>query len=414
MRLLYDMGIFLYGTLLRLIAPFHAKARLWVAGRKGLLKQISQTVDSSQEHIWFHFASLGEFEQGRSVMEQIKQRYPEEKIIVTFFSPSGYEIRKNTALADYVFYLPEDTAGNARKFLDAINPKLAIFTKYEYWYHYFDVLEKRGVRLLMISAIFREEQLFFKRRGGFYRKILKKVSFFFTQNMESVHMLKWIGITKAGLAGDTRFDRVVELPRTHKAIEPVKEFVGNKRVLVGGSTWPADEALIQDLLSEYQDWKAIIAPHEIHDEHIEQLLKLFPSALRFSQFGRYSAEEIAREQVLIIDNIGMLSSLYYYGDIAYIGGGFGAGIHNTLEAATYGIPVIFGPKYEKFKEAMDLLELGAGFPVSSKEELSNIFAALKDPAKLNMTGESAKNYVHTRAGATQIIMKYLETERLIG
>lgn len=414
MRLLYDMGIFLYGTLLRLIAPFHAKARLWVAGRKGLLKQISQTVDSSQEHIWFHFASLGEFEQGRSVMEQIKQRYPEEKIIVTFFSPSGYEIRKNTALADYVFYLPEDTAGNARKFLDAINPKLAIFTKYEYWYHYFDVLEKRGVRLLMISAIFREEQLFFKRRGGFYRKILKKVSFFFTQNMESVHMLKWIGITKAGLAGDTRFDRVVELPRTHKAIEPVKEFVGNKRVLVGGSTWPADEALIQDLLSEYQDWKAIIAPHEIHDEHIEQLLKLFPSALRFSQFGRYSAEEIAREQVLIIDNIGMLSSLYYYGDIAYIGGGFGAGIHNTLEAATYGIPVIFGPKYEKFKEAMDLLELGAGFPVSSKEELSNIFAALQDPAKLNMAGESAKNYVHTRAGATQIIMKYLETERLIG
>lgn len=414
MRLLYDLGIFLYGTLLRLIAPFHAKARLWVGGRKGLLKQISQTVDSNQRHIWFHFASLGEFEQGRSVMEQIKQRYAEEKIIVTFFSPSGYEIRKNTALADYVFYLPEDTAANARKFLDAINPKLAIFTKYEYWYHYFDALEKRGIRLLMISAIFREEQLFFKRNGGFYRRILKKVSFFFTQNLESVHMLKWIGITKAGLAGDTRFDRVVELPKTHKAIEQAKEFVGDKRVLVGGSTWPADEELIKDLLWKYPDWKAIIAPHEIHDEHIAQLMKLFPSALRFSKFGTYAAEEIAREQVLIIDNIGMLSSLYYYGDIAYIGGGFGAGIHNTLEGATYGMPVIFGPKYEKFKEAMDLVELGAGFPISSKEELEHIFAALQDPEKLNLAGESAKKYVHTRSGATQIIMKYLETEKLIG
>lgn len=414
MRLLYDLGIFLYGTLLRLIAPFHAKAKLWVAGRKGLLKQISQTVDSNQKHIWFHFASLGEFEQGRSVMEQIKQRYPEEKIIVTFFSPSGYEIRKNTDLADYVFYLPDDTAANARKFLDAINPKLAIFTKYEYWYHYFDALEKRGIRLLMISAIFREEQLFFKRHGGFYRRILKKVSFFFTQNMESVHMLKWIGITKAGLAGDTRFDRVVELPKTHKAIEQTKEFVGDKRVLVGGSTWLADEELIKDLLSRYPDWKAIIAPHEIHDEHIAQLMKLFPSALRFSKFGTYAAGEIAREQVLIIDNIGMLSSLYYYGDIAYIGGGFGAGIHNTLEGATYGMPVIFGPKYEKFKEAMDLVELGAGFPISSKEELEHIFAALQDPEKLKLAGESAKKYVHTRSGATQIIMKYLETEKLIG
>lgn len=414
MRLLYDLGIFLYGFLLRLIAPFHAKAKLWVQGRKGLMKKISQTVDSNQKHIWFHFASLGEFEQGRSVMEQIKQRYPQEKIIVTFFSPSGYEIRKNTGLADYVFYLPEDTKRHANQFLDAINPKLAIFTKYEYWFHYFDQLEKRGVRLLMISAIFREDQLFFKRYGGFYRNLLKKVSFFFTQNMESVHMLKWIGITKAGLAGDTRFDRVVELPKTHKSVDAVESFVAGQQVLVAGSTWPADEELLKGLLANHSKWKAVLAPHEIHEDHLKQLEKTFPSALRFSKFSSYSLEQISKEQVLIIDNIGMLSSLYFYGQIAYIGGGFGAGIHNTLEAATYGMPVIFGPKYEKFQEAMDLVELGAGFPISTQEELNQIFGALQDVNKLSIAGASAKKYVNTRSGATQIIMKYLETEKLIG
>lgn len=414
MRLLYDLGILVYGALLRLIAPFHAKAKLWVSGRKGLFQQLEQSVDSSQKHIWFHFASLGEFEQGRSVMEQIKQQYPQEKIIVTFFSPSGYEIRKNTALADYVCYLPEDTAGNARRFLDIINPKLAIFTKYEYWYHYFTELERRKIRLLMISAIFREDQLFFKRYGGFYRGILKKVSFFFTQNMESVHMLKWIGICNAGLAGDTRFDRVVTLPLNHKPIAEVEAFVAGKQTLVAGSTWPADEELLQALMAQQPDWKLIIAPHEIHEGHIQQLLKLFPQALRFSLFAKYSQQEVVQAQVLLIDNIGMLSSLYYYGQIAYIGGGFGAGIHNTLEAATYGVPVIFGLKYEKFKEAVDLLELGGAWAIGDAEELKAVFQALQQPEKRTHAAQAAKNYVSTRAGATQIIMKYLITERLIG
>lgn len=414
MRFLYDLGISIYCLLIWILAPFNAKAKLLVNGRKGLLKQIEQTVEQGQEYIWFHFASLGEFEQGRSVMEQIKQRFPSEKIIVTFFSPSGYEIRKNTPLADYVFYLPADTSKNARKFLDILNPKFAVFTKYEYWYHYFNELNKRNIRLLMISAIFREDQIFFKQYGGFFSSILKKVSYFFTQNNESVNMLKWIGITKAGLAGDTRFDRVVELPKQHKEILPALHFSKDSNVLVAGSTWPEDEILLKELLEKHKDLKAIIAPHEIHDDHINALQKMFPNAMLFSKYDTYTDQQKTVSRELIIDNIGMLSSLYHYGRIAYIGGGFGAGIHNTLEAATYGMPVIFGPKYEKFQEAIDLLELGAGFSISKYQELEEVFTALQQSDKLLKSSLAAKNYVQQRSGATQIIMKYLETEKLLG
>lgn len=414
MRFLYDLGISIYSLLIWILAPFNAKAKLLVNGRKGLLKQIEQTVEKGQEYIWFHFASLGEFEQGRSVMEQIKQRFPSEKIIVTFFSPSGYEIRKNTPLADYVFYLPADTSKNARKFLDILNPKFAVFTKYEYWYHYFNELNKRNIRLLMISAIFREDQIFFKQYGGFFRSILKKVSYFFTQNSESVNMLKWIGITKAGLAGDTRFDRVVELPKQHKEILPALHFSKDSNVLVAGSTWQEDEILLKELLEKHKDLKAIIAPHEIHDDHINALQKMFPNAMLFSKYDTYTDQQKTVSRELIIDNIGMLSSLYHYGRIAYIGGGFGAGIHNTLEAATYGMPVIFGPKYEKFQEAIDLLELGAGFSISKYQELEEVFTALQQSDKLLKSSLAAKNYVQQRSGATQIIMKYLETEKLLG
>lgn len=413
MRLLYDLGIWLYGAILRLISPFHGKAKLWVQGRAGILNRISQTVDSSQKHIWFHFASLGEFEQGRAVLEQIKKRFPHEKIIITFYSPSGFEIRKNTALADHVFYLPEDTASNARTFVDLINPKFVVFTKYEYWYHYFKELKQRNIRLLMISAIFREDQIFFKPYGGFFKSILKHVSFFFTQNMDSVHMLKWIGITKAGLAGDTRFDRVIALPFEHNSIAEVELFKGSNALVVAGSTWKPDELLLKQLLSQYSDWKLVLAPHEIHRAHLEELVQLFPEGILFSEFSTYSEETVAKSKVLIIDNIGMLSSLYYYGDVAYIGGGFGVGIHNTLEAATYGIPVVFGPKYEKFQEAVDLITLMAGFSISNDKELIDVFRLFQDKDRRMEFGISAKQYVHQRAGATQIIMKYLETEKLL-
>lgn len=414
MRLLYDLGVWLYGKILWIISPFHRKAKLWVQGRKDIFKAIREQIDPNQQYIWFHFASLGEFEQGRSVLEKIRIKYPSEKIVITFFSPSGYEIRKNTPLADHVFYLPEDTAKNARQFIELIRPKFAVFTKYEYWHHYFVELKKRNIKLLMISAIFREEQIFFKPYGDFFRDILRNVTYFFAQNMDTVHMLKWINITNAGLAGDTRFDRVLELPMQHKPISEVERFCREHRVLVAGSTWKPDEELLKKLHDDFNAWKFIIAPHEIHDTHIQNIVELFDGqVLLFSNFRNYSPEEIHARRVLLIDNIGMLSSLYHYGDITYVGGGFGVGIHNTLEAATYGKPVIFGPKYAKFQEAVDLVTLMAGFSISNYKQLKTVFEALQNKEKLQECGAAAKKYVQQRAGATQIIMKYLETEKLL-
>ncbi|MBD1433115.1 3-deoxy-D-manno-octulosonic acid transferase [Sphingobacterium sp. DN00404] len=415
MRLLYDIGIGLYTLLLHLISPFHRKARLWVEGRKRLFRYIEQTVEKDTRPIWFHFASLGEFEQGRSVMEAIKKKYPSEKIVITFFSPSGYEIRKNTPLADYVFYLPTDTATHARKFLDKVQPKFAVFTKYEYWYHYFRELKKCQLPLFVISAIFREDQVFFKWYGGFFRKILKQVHFFFAQNTDSVLWLRAIHIRQAGLAGDTRFDRVVELPKQRRAIPEVERFLaGHTQVLVAGSTWIPDERLLSELLTVQKGWKMLLAPHEIHDAHLQEIKQLFPLAIFFSRFAEYTAVEIDKASVLVIDNIGMLSALYGYGQLAYIGGGFGVGIHNTLEAATYGIPVIFGPNYARFQEAVDLITIGSGFPVENAEELQRVTHVLSEEAKRTTAGEAAQKYVQEKAGATQIIMKYLETEGLVG
>ncbi|MBD1424494.1 3-deoxy-D-manno-octulosonic acid transferase [Sphingobacterium arenae] len=415
MRVLYDIGIVLYTVLLRLVSPFHPKARLWVEGRKHLFEHIEQTMEKDAAPIWFHFASLGEFEQGRSVMEAIRKKYPEEKIVITFYSPSGYEIRKNTPLADYVFYLPTDTAVHARKFLDIVQPKFALFTKYEYWYHYFRILRERRIPLFVISAIFREEQVFFKWYGGFFRQILKNVSFFFAQNRDSVLWLRAIRIRQAGLGGDTRFDRVVELPKHQRNIPEVEQFLNrHTQVFVAGSTWTPDERILAELFAVQEGWKMLMAPHEIHEAHLQEIKLLFPDALFFSRFANYTTTEIEKASVLVIDNIGMLSSLYGYGRIAYIGGGFGAGIHNTLEAATYGMPVVFGPNYARFQEAVDLIGIGSAFPVRNAKELERIVCALSDEEKRSMVGEAAQQYVQEKAGATQIIMKYLETEGLIG
>lgn len=409
MELLYNLGIGLYSLILRLISPFHGKAKLWVQGRKGLFETIEQTVEKGIHPIWFHFASLGEFEQGRAVMEAIKKKYPDEKILITFFSPSGYEIRKNTVLANYVFYLPTDTARHARRFIALVQPKMAIFTKYEYWHHYFKALQKNDIPLYMISAIFREKQIFFKWYGGFFRTILKRVTFFFTQDQDSVLWLKSIGITRTGLAGDTRFDRVVSLPQQKQEIPIVEDFLSEaQEVLVAGSTWLPDEQLLVELVSARSELKMLLAPHEINESHLEAIKALFPTALFYSKYAGYTDLEKSQANVLVIDNIGMLSSLYGYGQVAYIGGGFGAGIHNTLEAATYGIPVLFGPKYAKFKEAVDLIEKGAGFSVQQAFELITVYTALSNPVKRKLVGESAATYVRHQAGATQIIMKYLE------
>lgn len=412
MRLLYSIGIFLYGHLLRILAPFHSKARLMVTGRKDWYVRMKQSVDSTQKHIWFHFASLGEFEQGRPVLEAVKKNYFDHKIIVTFYSPSGYEIRKNTNLADHVFYLPYDTARNAQLFLDLINPSFAIITKYEYWYYYFESLHKRSIPLFLISAIFRPEQIFFQAYGAFFLKILSFVTYFFVQNEESVHLLKEYGIRNAGLAGDTRFDRVIDLPKLRREVPLITDFVGTSSVVVAGSTWPEDEKLLKELLQRFPHYKIILAPHEINDDHIGSILQLWPKALRFSKQHTYAPATIAEANVLVIDNIGLLSSLYGYGQIAYIGGGFGVGIHNTLEAAAYGMPVLFGPNFKKFQEAKDLIAEGAGFSFTDMKGLMDIFDHLQDPLKQEEAANASRQYVQQKAGATPIIMKYLKNANL--
>ncbi|WP_370633679.1 3-deoxy-D-manno-octulosonic acid transferase [Pedobacter sp. Leaf250] len=363
---------------------------------------MEQTIDSQQKHVWFHFASLGEFEQGRPVLEKLKALHPSKKIVVTFFSPSGYEIRKNYALAD-VFYLPIDTLSNAKRFIDLINPEMAIFTKYEFWHFYFKELKSRDIPLYIISGIFRPSQAFFKWYGSFYRNILKSVTYFFVQNEESKALLNSINLTNATISGDTRFDRVYENAQKPKQLLDIEQFLGDSPTLVCGSTWPEDEKLLSNLPEQYPNWKFIIVPHEIHESHIESIEKQFSTgSLRFSMLD--SQTQSATYQTLIIDNIGMLSSLYQYGKVAYIGGGFGAGIHNTLEAAAFGLPVIFGVKYDKFQEAKDLIAIGAAKCISNTIEL---LAAFEDFSTNENASIRAKKYVEEKKGATDQILSMI-------
>jgi 3-deoxy-D-manno-octulosonic-acid transferase len=398
---IYNIGITMYDLLLRFASLFNAKAKLFVEGRHHIFKNIAQKVNADDEPIWFHFASLGEFEQGRPVLEKLKSIHPQQKIVVTFFSPSGYEVRKNYALAD-VFYLPLDTASNAKKFIDIVNPKLAIFTKYEFWFHYFKELHNRKIPLYLISGIFRPDQTFFKGYGRFYRGMLKFVTHFFVQNEESVALLKSIGINQVSLSGDTRFDRVYENAQNPKKIAEIEAFCDGQPVFIAGSTWPEDEKLLVALAEKYPDWKFIIAPHEIGQSHIQEIESLFPQVIKFSVFK--SQVSNLESQILIIDNIGMLSSLYQYAKVAYIGGGFGAGIHNTLEAAAFGLPVIFGPKYDKFQEAKDLIEIGAARSIGTSAELLAAFDHFQSNEK---AATAAKNYVTEKKGATEMIVGFL-------
>ncbi|MES2269211.1 MAG: glycosyltransferase N-terminal domain-containing protein [Bacteroidota bacterium] len=384
-----------------IVSLYKNKAKLWINGRK------HQQVQPSASSIWFHFASLGEFEQGRPVLEAVKADYPQHKIVITFFSPSGYEARKSTPLADAVYYLPLDTAGNARKFIGTINPVMAIFTKYEYWYHFFNQLHSQHVPLYIVSGIFRPGQVFFKWYGSLHRKMLKMVTWFFVQDIPSKHLLHDAGITNVTISGDTRFDRVWTNAQTPKELPQIAAFKNGQKLFIAGSTWPADEKLIAELIAQHPDWKFIIAPHEVGEDKIGGLVNILPkeTTLRFSQISNLSSQT----SCLIIDNIGMLSSLYQYADIAYTGGGFGAGIHNTLEAAAFGMPVIFGPKYDKFKEAKDLVELNAGFSIKSQDELNSVAGLLmSDEDTRHAAAVIAKNYVQQNVGATEAIQKYIK------
>lgn len=407
MLLLYNIGIRLYFFMVRIASFFDKKARLWIEGRK------NQNFIPCSESLWFHFASLGEFEQGRPVLEQLRLLQPGTKLIVTFFSSSGYEVRKHTELADAVYYLPLDTGKNAREFFDAINPRLAIFTKYEYWFHFFNEAHKRNIPLYLISGIFRPEQVFFKWYGALHRKMLGFVSCFFVQDEQSKLLLSGIGIHNAAISGDTRFDRVWANSQNPKHFPAICRFKNGQHLVVAGSTWRHDEKLVATLVNQYPDWKFIFAPHEIDDDKIDELTSLLPAQayLRYSEL--VAGKEAGSCQVLIIDNIGMLSALYQYGDIAYIGGGFGAGIHNTLEAAAFGVPVIFGPNYSKFKEAHDLVALRAGFSVQDELQLKGIMETLvDDPAFCRIAGKKSKEYVSSHTGATKMIMETIKAELL--
>ncbi|HKL71275.1 MAG TPA: glycosyltransferase N-terminal domain-containing protein [Marinilabiliaceae bacterium] len=405
MRWIYNIGIAFYSLAIRLGATFNERASLLVKGRSLVWKQLNNA-DLEGTVVWVHCASLGEFEQGRPLIEAIRLTHPEYKILLTFFSPSGYEVRKNYPEADLVIYLPADTKRNAQRFIKMVRPHKVFFIKYEYWYHYFRELSKARIPLYMVSSIFRPSQIFFQWYGGWFRKILKLVTKFFVQDEISATLLSSIEINNYEVAGDTRFDRVSSIAASAPSIPIVEKFAQEKNVIVAGSTWPPDEAILANFINHRSnDFKLIIAPHEVHDSRVVELIKkLKVPFIRFSQVVENVPDTIC---VLIIDTIGVLSTIYRYGTIAYIGGGFGIGIHNTLEAATFGMPVIFGPKYKKFREAVDLIEKGGGFSIQSQGEFQEIIDQLMNEDihnNLLRSGQSSKKYVESMCGATALIL----------
>ncbi|MCK4638600.1 MAG: 3-deoxy-D-manno-octulosonic acid transferase, partial [Bacteroidales bacterium] len=401
MAFLYNLAIYGYYFLILIASLFNKKARQWIAGRKNLFNHIKTAIGKEQNIVWFHSASLGEFEQGRPVIESFREKFPKYKILLTFFSPSGFEIRKNYTSADYIFYLPIDTRKNANKFIKIIKPKLAFFIKYDFWYNYINALSKANIPIFFISAIFRKEQYFFKWYGVWFRKNLNKISYFFVQNNESENLLNSIGIKNVLVSGDTRFDRVFALAQQKKPFPSIEQFKQNSEVFLAGSTWPPDEELILDLIkNNLHDLKFIIAPHETHKERIDSLIKnINAKVLKYSEA---TDKNINEADILIIDSVGILAHLYQYATIAYIGGGFGVDIHNIQEPVTFGKPVIFGPKYHKFQEARDLVKLGGAFSISSINDLIKITnKLLKNRSYYLECSEICKNYILEKTGATE-------------
>jgi 3-deoxy-D-manno-octulosonic-acid transferase len=403
MIVIYNLGIWVYVGLIKLVAFANPKAKQWVKGRRNIFQNIQNTVHTEAPIAWFHVSSLGEFEQGRPVMEAFKAKYPAYKILLTFFSPSGYEIRKNYADADYIFYLPADTPRNARRFIQIVNPTVAFFVKYEFWFHYLNQLNKKGVPTYIFSAIFRSDQLFFKWYGKWYRNMLRFFSIIYVQDEASKTLLQQIGIPHVVVGGDTRFDRVTELAQKSKSFPLIEQFSAGQKVVVAGSTWENDEELIARYLVHQPTVKWIVAPHEIHSSHLQKIKNLFQQKALF--FSEANEQNIQHCQVLVIDSIGMLSSIYKYGGVAYIGGGFGKGIHNTLEAATYGIPVVFGPNYQRFKEAVDLIHQGAGFSIHDEQSFNQTVDSLwMDDLLREKAGRASRLYVDSMQGGTQKIL----------
>ena len=402
---LYNISIVLYYVVVAFVSLWDKKAKQWIVGRKDIFKRMAEVISPEDKVVWIHAASLGEFEQGRPVIEKIREQQPEYKILVTFYSPSGYEIRKNYAGADYIFYLPIDTPGNAKKFLDVAHPEIAIIVKYEFWLNLLSELKRRGVRTYLISAIFRRNSIFFRSYGSIWRQALDSFEQMFVQNEESKELLHEIGFDNVVVAGDTRFDRVAEIARNVKKVPIVERFKGDSPLFVAGSTWGPDEEILQTLINDNPQIKFVVAPHEMENSRIERIIaQTKGGAVRYTQCNEVS--DFSKTQVLILDTIGILSSVYGYATWSYIGGGFGVGIHNTLEAATFGLPIAFGPNYQKFKEARDMVALGAATKVESAEDLSAWFAPLRDDkSALQRAGSAAKSYTQRNQGATSLIMK---------
>lgn len=406
MKLIYNFGIYCYKQLVALAGVRNAKARKLTQGQKGIFDYLSQHTDPQGGYLWIHASSLGEFEQGRPLIEAIRKARPDTRILLTFFSPSGYEVRKNYPGADLVCYLPFDLPGNVKRFLDLTRPTQAIFIKYEFWANYLNELKRRNIPTYSISAIFRPNQVFFRFYGGYFRRILRNFTHLYIQNEQSRQLLTGIGITNVSVVGDTRFDRVSDIRQSAKELPVIEAFAQGKKVLVVGSSWPKDEEFILDYFNHRDDIKLIIAPHEIHESHllfIESRLKR--PTLRYTQATEATA---ASCDCLIIDCFGLLSSIYRYGTLAYVGGGFGAGIHNIAEAAVYNLPVIFGPNHRRFKEAHELIACGGGFAIDSGEAFrSTADRLLSDPDALATASHNAGHYIASHTGATRLILKDL-------
>lgn len=408
MRFIYNIVIRFYRLAVILFSPFNEKARLWHMGRKGFFKEWENFDSKNRKVIWIHCASLGEFEQGRPVIEELKKRDPDIFILLTFFSPSGYEIRKDYKLADAVCYIPVDTCRNARRFLRTFRPCAAVFIKYEFWYHYINELYKSDIPLYLVSANFRPDQVFFRWYGKWFAGMLHKFTHIFVQSNSSLKLLRSIDVERVSVAGDTRFDRVYALAQSSREIPAAAGFSAGAFTIVAGSTWPPDhEILVRYIHETVHPVKMIIAPHEIDENEITKLAAKFN--LPVARFSTAKKADLEAARVLIIDNIGMLSSLYSYGSLAYIGGGFGKGIHNVLEACTQSIPVMFGPNYKKFREAMELVREGGAFPVKDFQEFfEKAEELLNNPAALKEAGYTAKYYVEKGTGATgRIVDKIL-------
>jgi 3-deoxy-D-manno-octulosonic-acid transferase len=403
MTFLYNIIIGIYWLAVIIASLFNSKARKFIKGRNNLIANLKWSQFTGEKIVWFHAASLGEFEQGRPVIETFRKLNPGYKILLTFFSPSGYEIRHNYQGADYVCYIPLDFSWQAEKFIRTVNPSAVYFIKYEFWYNHIRILQKHNIKVYCFSANFRVSQVFFKWYGFFFRKILHMFTHIFVQNQISKDLLTSIGINNVSVSGDTRFDRVHSLASQIRHLPVVERFKNNHRVIIAGSTWPYDEEFLLQFINQFNDCKFIIAPHEIETLKIENLAaRLNRKTLKYSEAEKLDVESF---DVLLIDNIGMLSSVYQYGNIAYIGGGFGKGIHNILEAATFGLPVVFGPNFTKFREACDLIAKGGAFSFNDFDSLKNIFNKfLTDPDAIQIASRICRQYITDNTGATEKIL----------